>query len=100
MHNKCYFSLNKIEERPGSNLPRMRNDTVSTLTFPAFADVTEARLAKPSLLQRLGAIIAEGRRRKAQRVSNERLAHYSPSMLEAAGLKHLSLANDHLLPLN
>jgi hypothetical protein len=50
-------------------------------------------------LARLGAAIAESRRRKAQRVINERMACFAPTLLEAAGLKHLSFANDDALPL-
>lgn len=77
----------------------MGNDTVSTLTFPAFAEIAETKPAKPSLFQRLGAAIAESRRRKAERLINERMAYYGPTLLEAAGLTHISLANDELLPL-
>jgi hypothetical protein len=72
---------------------------VSTLTFPVIAGSTEERSVKPSLLARLGAAIAESRRRKAQRVINERMACFAPILLEAAGLKHLSFANDDALPL-
>jgi hypothetical protein len=72
---------------------------VSTLTFPVIAGSTEERPVKPSLLARLGAAIAESRSRKAQRVINERMAYFAPTLLEAAGLKHLSLANDDALPL-
>lgn len=72
---------------------------MSTLTFPAFAATAEDRPAKPSLFQRLGTAIAESRRRKAQRLINERMAFYGPTLLEAAGLKHISLENDDLLPL-
>lgn len=79
----------------------MRNDTVSTLTFPAFAGATDrdVKAAKPSLLARLAAAMADSRRRKAQRVINEREIFFGPSLMEAAGLKHISLANDDVLPL-
>lgn len=72
---------------------------MSTLTFPVIAGSTEERPVNPSLLARLGAAIAESRRRKAQRVINERMACFAPTLLEAAGLKHLSFANDDALPL-
>jgi hypothetical protein len=72
---------------------------VSTLTFPAFAGSSLERPAKLSLLARIGAAIVESRRRKAQRFINERLAVYGPTLLESAGLRHLSLANDDALPL-
>ena len=72
---------------------------MSTLTFPVIAGSTEERPVNPSLLARLGAAIAESRRRKAQRFINERLAFYGPTLLESAGLRHLSLANDDALPL-
>ena len=72
---------------------------MSTLTFPAYAGSIVERAAKPSLLQRIGEALMDGRRRKAQREINERLAHFGPTVLEAAGLKRVSLANDELLPL-
>lgn len=70
------------------------------MTFPAFAGSAKFRTAKPSLLERFALALADSRRRKAQRIINERAAHYGPQMLEAAGLKHLSLANNDLLPFN
>ena len=72
---------------------------MSTLTFPAFAATAEARPAKPSLMARLAQSMHESRRRKAQRVINEREIFFGPTLLEAAGLKHISLENDDLLPL-
>ena len=72
---------------------------MSTLIFPAFAGAAEARPTKPSLLTRLTKAMAESRRRKAQRVINEREIFFGPGLLEAAGLKHISLENDDLLPL-
>lgn len=72
---------------------------MSTLTFPAYAGSTVERPAKPSVLARLAAAVAESRRRKAQRVINEYKAFYGPTLLEAAGLSQISLANDDLLPL-
>ena len=72
---------------------------MNTLTVPALADHPKARSAAPSLLQRLGAAIAEGRRRKALRLIHERLSYGSPGVLAAAGLKRVSLANDEVLPL-
>jgi hypothetical protein len=72
---------------------------VSTLTFPVIAGSIEERPAKPSLLARFATAIGESRRRKAQRVINERMAYFAPTLLEAAGLTHLSLANDDALPL-
>ncbi len=72
---------------------------MSTLIFPAFAGSTVERPAKPSLWVRFAHAIADSRRRKAQRVINERVAFYGPTLLEEAGLRHLSLANDDALPL-
>lgn len=72
---------------------------MSTMTFPAYAGSTADRPAKPSLVQRIAAAMAGSRRRKAQRVINERELFFGPQLLEAAGLKHISLANDNLLPL-
>lgn len=73
---------------------------MSTLTFPAYAGSTAERPAKtPSLLARVVAAMAESRRRKAQRVIHEHEIFFGPTLLEAAGLKHISLANDDLLPL-
>lgn len=74
---------------------------MSTLTFPAFAgaNAIEVKTAKPSLWARLASAMAESRRRKAQRIINEREIFFGPSLMEAAGLKHISLANDDVLPL-
>jgi hypothetical protein len=72
---------------------------VSTLTFPAYAGSATERPAKPTLLQKIGAAIMESRRRKAQRAINETLAMFGPTVLDAAGLKRISLENDKILPL-
>lgn len=72
---------------------------MSTMTFPAFAGSIAETPAKPTLLQRFAAALADSRRRKAQRIINEREIFFGPQLLEAAGLKHLSLENDDLLPL-
>lgn len=72
---------------------------MSTMIFPALAGSAAEHPAKPSLFQRLAFAMAESRRRKAQRIINERELFFGPSLLEAAGFKHISLDNDDLLPL-
>ena len=72
---------------------------MSTMIFPALAGSAVERPAMPSLFQRFASAMAECRRRRAQRIINEREVFFGPSLLEAAGFKHISLDNDDLLPL-
>ncbi len=77
---------------------------MSTMIFPAMAGTASVEASKASVkglsvVKRLALAMADSRRRKAQRLLNERMAFYGPSLLEAAGLDRLSLENDDLLPL-